>query len=306
MKKTKISSQTIGIIGLGIMGGIMAETLIKSGFDVVGYDIESSACRRLQKAGGVALQSVNEVVMAADLMITSLATSLALLTVFNEIKNSLVQSPKKLIVMETSTLPMGDKEFIAQQLDIPGVELLDCPISGTAARMKDRAWTIFVSGQEKTCRKMKPILAALADQYPYVGAYGNGLKMKLIANHLVAIYNVACAESTIFAKKIGLDPQDVLDIFGPSPVIGTGVMRLRMPFMIDRQYTPPTMKVEVWQKDMQVIGDLAKSVGCPLPIFNATAPIYTAAMAQGLALSDTASTAEVIGQMAGLYTDIKQ
>ena len=116
-------------------------------------------------------------------------------------------------------------------------------------------------------------------------------------------YNVACAESTIFAKKIGLDPQDVLDIFGPSPVIGTGVMRLRMPFMIDRQYTPPTMKVEVWQKDMQVIGDLAKSVGCPLPIFNATAPIYTAAMAQGLAKSDTASTAEVIGQMAGLYKD---
>jgi 3-hydroxyisobutyrate dehydrogenase-like beta-hydroxyacid dehydrogenase len=306
MKKTKKSAQTIGIIGLGIMGGIMAETLIKSGFDVVGYDIESSACRRLQKAGGVALQSVNEVVMAADLMITSLATSLALLTVFNEIKNSLVQSPKKLIVMETSTLPMGDKEFIAQQLDIPGVELLDCPISGTAARMKDRAWTIFVSGQEKTCRKMKTILAALADQYPYVGAYGNGLKMKLIANHLVAIYNVACAESTIFAKKIGLDPQDVLNIFGPSPVIGTGVMRLRMPFMIDRQYTPPTMKVEVWQKDMQVIGDLAKSVGCPLPIFNATASIYTAAMAQGLSMSDTASTAEVIGQMAGLYDHIKK
>jgi 3-hydroxyisobutyrate dehydrogenase len=61
------------------------------------------------------------------------------------------------------------------------------------------------------------------------------------------------------------------------------------------------MKVEVWQKDMQVIGDLAKSVGCPLPIFNATAPIYTAAMAQGLALQDTASTAEVLGQMAGLF-----
>jgi L-threonate 2-dehydrogenase len=56
---------------------------------------------------------------------------------------------------------------------------------------------------------------------------------------------------------------------------------------------------------MQVIGDLAKSVGCPLPVFNATAPIYTAAMAQGLALSDTASTAEVIGMMAGLYDAVK-
>ncbi len=306
MKKTTKSPQKVGIIGLGIMGGIMAETLLKEGFDVVGYDVESKACQRLNKAGGKALKSVHEVVLHADTLITSLATSAALLKVYSEIQHTLEQNPKKLIVIETSTLAMGDKELIAQKLDIPGVELLDCPISGTAARMKDRAWTIFVSGEEKSCKKIKPILAALADKYPYVGAYGNGLKMKFIANHLVAIYNVACAESTVFARKIGLDPQDVLDIFGPSPVIGTGVMRLRMPFMIDRQYTPPTMKVEVWQKDMQVIGDLAKSVGCPLPIFNATAPIYTAAMAQGLALSDTASTAEVIGQMAGLYSEKKK
>jgi 3-hydroxyisobutyrate dehydrogenase-like beta-hydroxyacid dehydrogenase len=243
------------------------------------------------------------VILESDVVITSLATSQALLEVFAQIKQTLIKHPKKIILIETSTWSMSDKEYIAQDLKMDGVELLDCPISGTAARMKDRAWTIFVSGNEKISKKMKPIFESLSDNFPYVGDYGNGLKMKMIANHLVAIYNVACAESTIFAKKIGLDPQNVLDIFGPSPVIGTGVMRLRMPFMINRQYTPPTMKVEVWQKDMQVIGDLAKSVGCPLPIFNATAPIYTAAMAQGLAKSDTASTAEVIGQMAGLYTD---
>jgi 3-hydroxyisobutyrate dehydrogenase-like beta-hydroxyacid dehydrogenase len=306
MKKTNTSQPTIGIIGLGIMGGIMAQTLIQNQYQVVGFDIDQTTCKRLKKLGGKALKSVSEVVLEADVVITSLATSQALRDVFAQMKSTLIEHPKKLIVMETSTLAIIDKEFIASELNLPGVDLLDCPISGTAARMKDRAWTIFVSGQEKACKKMTPILKCLSDNSPYVGAFGNGLKMKMIANHLVAIYNVACAESTIFAKKIGLDPQEVLDIFGPSPVIGTGVMRLRMPFMIDRQYTPPTMKVEVWQKDMQVIGDLAKSVGCPLPIFNATAPIYTAAMAQGLAKSDTASTAEVIGQMAGLYQETKQ
>jgi 3-hydroxyisobutyrate dehydrogenase-like beta-hydroxyacid dehydrogenase len=305
MKKTKASTQTIGIIGLGIMGGIMAETLLMNEFSVCGFDIAPDAIKRLKKAKGQPLKSVKEVILESDVVITSLATSQALLEVYAEIKQTLLDYPKKMILIETSTLSMSDKELISHDLNMKDVELLDCPISGTAARMKDRAWTIFVSGNEKTCKKMKPIFQCLSDNFPYVGAYGNGLKMKFIANHLVAIYNVACAESTIFARKIGLDPQEVLDIFGPSPVIGTGVMRLRMPFMIDRQYTPPTMKVEVWQKDMQVIGDLAKSVGCPLPIFNATAPIYTAAMAQGLAKSDTASTSEVIGQMAGLYTDTK-
>lgn len=297
----------VGIVGLGIMGGIMAETLLLNKYPIIGFDIEKSACLRLKKAGGKVCKSVTEVTQKADVLITSLATSHALRTVITEIAQALKDSstqasPKQITLIETSTLAMMDKEWIIDQLPKKQVALLDCPISGTAARMKDRAWTIFVSGKKSSCSAMQPIFKCLSDNSPYVGAYGNGLKMKFIANHLVAIYNVASAESVTFARKIGLDPLEVLQIFGPSPVIGTGVMRLRTPFMIDRQYSPPTMKVEVWQKDMQVIGDLAKSVGCPLPIFNATAPIYTAAMAQGLALQDTASTAEVLGQMAGLFS----
>jgi len=306
MKKneTGLNAQlpTVGIVGLGIMGGIMAETLLLNKYRVVGFDIEKSACARLKKAGGQVAKSVAQVTDQADVLITSLATSNALRLVYQEIAAALKATPKKIILVETSTLAMTDKDWIAQQLPKKQVALLDCPISGTAARMKDRAWTIFVSGKKSSCTEVQPIFKCLSDNSPYVGEYGNGLKMKFIANHLVAIYNVACAESVTFARKIGLDPQEVLDIFGPSPVIGTGVMRLRTPFMIKREYSPPTMKVEVWQKDMQVIGDLAKSVGCPLPIFNATAPIYTAAMAQGLALQDTASTAEVLGQMAGLFS----
>jgi putative dehydrogenase len=138
------------------------------------------------------------------------------------------------------------------------------------------------------------------DNVPHVGAFANGTRMKFAANHLVAIYNVACAEVVTLARKMGLDPQQMLDQFGPSPVIGTGVMRLRMPFMIKREYQPATMKVEVWQKDMQVIGDMAKSVDCPTPLFDACRAIYTAAMAQGLAQHDTASVAEVLGAMAGM------
>jgi 3-hydroxyisobutyrate dehydrogenase-like beta-hydroxyacid dehydrogenase len=77
-------------------------------------------------------------------------------------------------------------------------------------------------------------------------------------------------------------------------------MRLRMDMMAKRKYSPPTMKVEVWQKDMEVIGQMAKSVDCPTPLFQACASIYTAAMAQGLSQEDTASTAEVFAKMAGI------
>ncbi len=115
---------------------------------------------------------------------------------------------------------------------------------------------------------------------PYVGAYGNGTRMKFSANHMVAILNVATAEAMTFARKMGLDPQQVWDLFAASPVIGNGVYRLRGKLMVEQRYLPATMKVEVWQKDMQVIGEMARVVGCPTPLFSACEPVYNATMAQ--------------------------
>lgn len=291
----------VGIIGLGIMGGAMAEALLKSEYQVTGYDVDALACRRLKVAGGQALKSATAVVDGADVVIISLSTSQSLSDTVEIIKASKARSQgSELVVVETSTLPMTDKQNALKALKPRGIAVMDCPISGTAVRLKERAWTIYASGSKKAFKRVEPLLKVLTDNVPYVGVFGNGTKMKFAANHLVAIYNVACAESVTLARKMGLDPQDVFDLFGNSQVIGHGVMRLRMPFMIRREYSPPTMKVEVWQKDMQVIGDMAKSVDCPLPLFSACAPIYSAAMAQGLDQQDTASVSEVLSGMAGI------
>jgi len=293
--------ERMGMIGLGIMGGAMAEALLKAGYTVTGFDVVSAAKQRLKAAGGKALANSTRVLEASDVVLVSVATSAALA----QVAQQLCQAPKRpagqrALVVETSTLPIEDKQAFAAAMKRAGLDVMDCPISGTAVRMKDRAWTMFASGSKAAYKRVEPVLRVFTDNVPYVGAYGNGSKMKFAANHLVAIYNVACAESVNLARKMGLDPKDVLALFGNSPVIGNGVMRLRVPFMIDRRYTPATMKVEVWQKDMQVIGDMAKSVDCPTPLFSACAPIYSAAMAQGLAQSDTASVSEVLARMAGI------
>ena len=292
---------TIGVIGLGIMGGAMAEALRAGEYKVVGYDVRAKPRQRLQDAGGRALRSSTAVAASADVLITSLATVAALDDAAEKI--AAARRPKSrpgLIVIETSTLPTADKARAMRRLHRAGITLLDCPISGTAVRMKQGAWTIFVSGGAAACQRVKPVLAVFTRNAPYVGAFGNGTRMKFIANHLVAIYNVAYGESLTFARKMGLDPQQVWELFATSPVIGTGVFKLRGKFMVDRQYLPATMKVEVWQKDMRVIGDMAKAVGCPTPLFAACAPIYSAAMAQGLSQHDTASVCEVLGRMAGI------
>jgi 3-hydroxyisobutyrate dehydrogenase-like beta-hydroxyacid dehydrogenase len=289
----------VGIIGLGIMGGIMAETLLQQGFSVIGYDIVPTCRARLRRAGGRVAASSAQVAQQCDVVMISLASSKALELVVAELA-AVPHAGTPQTVIETSTLPLSDKERAAQALKQQRRLMLDCPISGTAARMKDRAWTIYVSGPKRACQQVAPIFQAFTDMAPYIGPLGAGTKLKFAANHLVAIYNVAYAESVNLCRKMGLDPAMVLKHFGNSPVLGTGVMRLRMPFMIERQYSPPTMKVEVWQKDMQVIGDMAKSVDCPTPLFQTSASIYTAAMAMGLAKEDTASTAEVLAAMSGV------
>jgi 3-hydroxyisobutyrate dehydrogenase-like beta-hydroxyacid dehydrogenase len=287
----------VGVIGLGIMGGAMAEALRAAGHPVCGYDIRSAARRRLKRAGGESLASSRAVARRCEIVITSLASVAALDGVMQEIASA---GRRGQVVIETSTLPIVDKQRAMHALRRRGIATLDCPVSGTAVRMKEGAWTIFASGERSAFRRVLPILNVFTGNVRHVGAYGNGTKMKFIANHLVAIYNVAAAESLTLARKLGLDARAVHALFGSSPVVGNGVLRLRGGLMVARRYRPATMKVEVWQKDMQVIGDMAKAVDCPVPLFSACIPLYNAAMAQGLAESDTASVHEVLGAMAGL------
>ncbi|MBA2962303.1 MULTISPECIES: NAD(P)-binding domain-containing protein [Ramlibacter] len=290
----------MGLIGLGIMGGAMAEALVAAGHPVSGFDVAAAAMERLKAAGGQGCDGAAQVARDAEVLIFSLSTSPAMLESARNVAASVQAGGRCRLVIETSTLPLDDKNEVARILEGAGIAVLDCPISGTAVRMKEGAWTIYCSGAEPSYERARPLLQVFTQMVPFVGAYGNGTKMKFAANHLVAILNVACAESTNLARKMGLDPRQVLELFGNSPVIGTGVMRLRMPFMIERRYEPATMKVEVWQKDMQVIGDMARSVDCPTPLFSACVPIYSAAMAQGRAKHDTASVSEVLAGLAGV------
>lgn len=287
----------VGVVGLGIMGGAMAEVLCAAGYRVCGYDPRPAARSRLKRAGGRALASAAAVVRNSDAVIVSLATARALEAVSAEI--AAARPARKPVIIETSTLPIADKEVAAQRMARAGLRTLDCPISGTAVRLKEGAWTIFVSGDAACARRVKGILAEFTRNAPYVGAFGNGMRMKFIANHMVAIHNVAVAESMTFARKMGLDAQQVWELFAQSPVIGNGVFKLRGKFMVDRKYLPATMKVEVWQKDMQVIGDMARAVDCPTPLFSACVPVFNAAMANGLDQHDTASVCEVLDAMAG-------
>ena len=202
-----------------------------------------------------------------------------------------------LVVAELSTLPIEAKEKALAALAAGGITLLDCPLSGTGAQAVTRDLAVYASGERKAYDKVEPIFRRFARASHYLGAFGNGSKMKFVANLLVAVHNVATAEAMVLGMKAGLDPETIVNVIGSGA--GTSrVFELRAPLMAKRDYAP-TMKIDIWQKDMAIIADFARSLGVAVPTFAASAPLYDAAQAAGLGGDDTAAVAEVIAGRAG-------
>jgi 3-hydroxyisobutyrate dehydrogenase-like beta-hydroxyacid dehydrogenase len=178
----------------------------------------------------------------AELLLLSLPSAAALRQVVGELAEAPPPQPGQ-IVVETSTLPLADKRWAAAELKRQGRVMLDAPISGTATPTPEAVWIMYVSGPVAACRKAAAVAQAFTLSAPRVGPLGHGIKLKIAANHLVGLMNVACAEMVTLCRAMGLDPEIALRHMGHSPYIGTGLMRLRMPMMIQGQYEPATMKL---------------------------------------------------------------
>ena len=137
-----------------------------------------------------------------------------------------------------------------------------------------------------------------------LGAFGNGSRMKYVANLLVAINNVASAEAMVLGLKAGLDARTVFEMVAAGAA-NSRVFELRAPMMVADRYDDPSMKILVWQKDMAVIGEFARRLRCPTPMFDATIPVYRKAMRSGHADHDTAAVCAVLETMAGVKRKTK-
>ena len=286
---------TVGVVGLGIMGGAFAQNLKEAGWRVIGYDIDPARCRAMARLGVEIAADAGEVARKAPTVITSLPSPKALKATVATIVKAKV--PRRVFI-EASTFTIEDKTAAEKTLRKAGHVMLDCPMSGTGAQARVRDLVVYASGNAAEIDKQRPMLAAFTRAVHDVGDFGNGSRMKYVANLLVAIHNVASAEAMVLGMKAGLPPQQIFDLV----TIGAGnsrVFELRAPMMVKNRYEDATMKIKVWQKDLDVIGSFAEKIGCPTPLMSATLPIYSAAMATGHAMHDTAAVCAVLESMAG-------
>lgn len=289
-------AQNVAVIGLGIMGGAIARNLAAAGFAVSGYDVAAGRMEAAAKDGVRRANSAAGAVGGAAVALTSLPGVAALDATVAELA---AQPQPGLIVIEISTLPIEAKEAARDRLAAAGMTLLDCPLSGTGAQAAARDLAVYASGDAAAFERCRAVFDGFARVTHYLGAFGNGSRMKFVANLLVAVHNVAAAEAIVLGTKAGLDPQRILEVIGSGA--GTSrIFELRGPMMAAGVYTPPTATMHVLQKDSGIIADFARALGVATPTLDAAAPLYDEAEQAGYAEQDVGAVHAVLARRAGL------
>ena len=293
---TPTAFERVGVLGLGIMGSAMAGNLIKAGFQVHGFDPSAQARQRFKAVGGRPAKDAADLAGAVQVIITSLPNAAALMDTAALLAGA---GHKGLLVIETSTLDNRDKEAARALLAAKGVVLLDCPLSGTGAQAARKDLTVYASGPAADIRRLAPVFEGFSKAHFDLGAFGNGMKMKLMANLLVAIHNVSTAEALLLGQRWGISPSTAVKVLSDGAG-GSRMLQVRGPMMENEGWKEATMKVAVWQKDMKLIAEALVQTQVPAPLFSATIPIYNAAMGMGHEGNDTAAVFDVLERMSSV------
>jgi L-threonate 2-dehydrogenase len=297
--KVRAQETRAGVIGLGIMGGAFAGHLAAAGVRTSGYDLLSANVDALSAQGCQRCTSARAVAAEADIVITSLPHCAALESALFGEEGLVAAGRTGLLVVETSTLSLEDKDRARSRLQSFGIGMLDAPISGTGPQAAAKDIAVFASGDRAEFDRARDTLSHFARAVRYVGPFGTGSKLKFIANLLVAIHIAGAAEAIVLGEKAGLDPSMLVEVLADSAATSR-MLEVRGPSMATGAYATPMMKVDVFQKDLNIIANFAKQSQCPVPLFGTVLPLFSAVAAQGMGLEDTAAVVSVLRQLAAI------
>ncbi len=281
---------TVGLVGLGAMGRPVGERLLRAGFVVIGHDVDPGRRADFAQSGGSAVGSVGEVARSASTIITLLPSAAALASVADDLAAAGTPGAGTSLpdLVELSTLGLAAKESARSVLAARGASMLDGAVSGTAVQASSGDLVLYSSGDAAVHWRCEPILRAIGRSVHYLGEFGRATQTKLVANHLVAVHVAAAAEALLLARRSGLDLDTTIEVVGD----GAGTSRmfeLRGPMMAAEVYEPPSMRMELFLKDLDLIESLCREVATPTPLFDAATALYRAAVAEGYGSKDTAA-----------------
>jgi len=283
----------VGLVGLGLLAHAVAARLRAAGHDVIGHDLVPERVKELVALGGRPGGSVAGVVAAADPVCVLLPSLAAVEDVVLGAAGIAATARRGQTVVQMSTISPALTERLARACATRGLQFLDCPVSGTSGMVERGDGIIFVGGERPLYDRWRPLLESVLPRAVFIGAAGQAMVLKLVANLLVALNSAAAAEALSMAERAGLDLRLAVDVLASSAATSR-MLEVRGPMMVKREF-PPQMKLDLFMKDLHLIQDAASAVGAPLPLTDVAERLYASARDAGHAGEDLAVVMTALG-----------
>lgn len=274
---TRAGRDSVGVIGLGSLGLPIARNLLADGFRVLGYRRTTSDA--LGEAGGSVAASASEVGKRCRIIVTCLPSSTALAEVISGPEGLIGSVAPGTIVADVSTLPVADKAVQLDALRRAGATMLDCSISGNARYVRERSAALFASGDRADFDRCAAVLAAITSKVAFVGGFGAGSTLKLIASLLVPVHTLAAAEALELATRSGLDPHVVFEAIRGTQA-SSAMFETRGAAMVAGDFAGPALS-DYHQRNIVPTLALAEQHGGHYPLLRAMDTCYRAAIDAG-------------------------
>ncbi len=286
MKKDQILNNKIGIVGLGVLGSAIAECFIKKNINIFGFDISDQFYKKLDKSYFSKTDDLDQIYSECDIVLTCLSSEESLLEVTKEISS-------KVLIIETSTLPLDCKKKVLDQLNNSNCKIVDAPLSGNRLAALEGNLSAYLSGHKNEKIIAKKVLDLFCQKVTDVGDFGNGIVIKLIGNILNLVHNAVSAEVLTLGMKVGLKPEIIYEAISGT-FSSSGVFENRGKLMVDQDFEKEGMNFSTPMKDSKFITELSRANLVALPIYQVALQYYYSAVANGLGDKDASSIIKII------------
>ena len=294
-----IANKKICVLGLGSMGMGVALSLLERQFEVVGFDINKSAMKSLEEAGGAGKSSVKSAVENCVAVIVLVVNDKQVEDVLFGIDGAVEGLSSGAVIIQSSTIPAAYAKECGDRLLDQGFEMIDAPVSGGAAGARSGNLSIMASGPDSAFEKAADIMDAISGKIHRLGSeHGIGSTVKTVNQLLAGVHIAAAAEAMAFGVRAGANPRELYDVISGSA--GSSWMwQNRVPHILDDDYTPLSA-VDIFVKDLGIVLGTGHELRFPLPLTAAAHQQFLAAAASGFGREDDSAVFKVFQKLSGI------
>ncbi len=270
----------IGFIGTGSMGAPMAQNLLKLGYPLVVHDIKDKAMEGLAKAGAEKVSSARELASRSSVVITMLPASPDVEAAVLGPEGVIEGAKSGDIVIDMSSSYPTSTKMICEQLAVKGIRMLDAPVSGGTKGAREGTLAIMVGGEEKDYEECRPILEAMGRNIYYLGKIGAGHTVKALNNLCSACSMVITSEALVVAKKLGLNPEKVIDAINSSSGRSWS-SQFKFPTFVLNNTFNSGFSIGLMNKDLEIATRLGRELNVPMFVGELVQQLYKYAVGRG-------------------------